>query len=228
MTIIGAVTDADRAFVWADTQVYHDGTPSTHTAKLVVNPTGRFLACGTGWDELLREADHAAGDAVSLDAVLLTLPDLLRTQAAATAKGLENPADFRANVYLVAGYSTRLRRIVAHVMEAERFFVPRPVSAWCSPDVPDLRAMGAACWGDLAGVFTQQAVQMEREFKHAVTGAIVGATVTAKEVTAARLRELGVQAPLSASSSAPAAVTPAEEPEPAGAEVIPISKREAA
>lgn len=150
----------------------------------MLNPTALLASCGTGWCNLLREADHAAVEAPGLDELVRDLPAVLRVAAADKAACRSDPETFTGNRYLAAGWSERFRRIVAFTFDAAEYFAPRTVTTFASPAVPGLPAMDAGSFDDLGGVFVEQIASLSRGLGFAVPGRIIGAEVTISGVTA--------------------------------------------
>ncbi len=220
MTVVGvAVVDASRALIWCDTLTFRDGQPARHTPKLALNAVAQLALTGAGWTDLLALARQEAVAAISFDELVDRLPSLLRHSAARLADRRGDAGTMTENTVLTCGWSASFRRIRAVVMPGEDFFEPRPVDCYTAPHVPDLRASGAACWPDIGAAITQQVAELEHRFKVTLTGTITGAAVAPLEVTAVRLRELGVSIP--ASSCTTAAVAPTETTRPRFAEINP-------
>ena len=220
MTAVGVVVAApDLALIWCDSATFADGRPSRHTVKISLNPVARLALTGAGWTSLLEGARREAATATSFDELVDRLPSLLRHRAAQLADRRGDVATMTENAVITCGWSASFRRIMAAVMTGQDFFEAAYVDCFTSPHVGDLRASGAASWPDIGAAISQQVAELEHRFKVTLTGTITGAAVAPLEVTAVRLRELGVSIP--ASSCTTAAVAPTETTRPRFAEINP-------
>lgn len=200
------VVNRDQATIWADTLVFNDRGPIGHTAKLIVNPTGRLAAAGAGWGSLLHCADCLAMAATSLDRLIDQLPGLLRRKAAECAERREDPSDFTCNAYAVAGWSDEYRRIVGFVLAADRYFEPEIASTFAAPEAADLAAIGADTPDDIEPVAIDQIAELRRRHRCEITGRVVVATIRPNEVTARTLLTLDAWSAATAGTGAAVAL----------------------
>ena len=185
------VIEPGRALLWADTMTFSSGGPCRHVAKLAINPTAAIAGAGTGWNQLVAGGRRAIHEALDLDDLLIDLPAHLRRKAALVADQRGDPQTFRQNIFMLAGWSKRFRRIVGYAFEAESYFAPEMVRTYASPAVGDLAAMGAQSLDDLRGTVVEQIASLERGHGCTVKGKIVAATITPYEVAARVLVDLG-------------------------------------
>ena len=190
MTAIGMVVNRESAMLWADTQVFRGDVAAEHVNKLVVNPTARLAAAGTGWCALAHAADRETITAMSLDALLVRLPSVLRHAAARIADEVDDASDFVSNCYIIVGWSDRFRHLLGYTFRAGNGFKPERALTFASPAAPDLASMGAEIPDDLQGVAVEQIADLARTWKAEITGKVVIATVARSGVTARILLEM--------------------------------------
>ncbi len=192
MTAIGMILDGRRAVVWADTQAFRDDIPSFLTCKLMVNPTGRLVGCGTGWSNLLARADHAVTAAMGIDDLVRELPPFLRLQAAHAAERRADPATFGENAYVVAGWSEQYRRLIGFTFLAGDYFTPVMVRTFASPAVGGIEAMDGSD-EELRGAVVEQIAALERGYHCRIGGRVLAATIGPHEVAARCLVDLALE-----------------------------------
>jgi hypothetical protein len=172
--LIGAwLASPDRAYAWADSEVYsHGWFPDNHVEKLVVNKDIRaaVVTCGDTW--LLELAKEATEHASSFDNLAERL--LPRLAAREWTPHKLNPQD---GGFLAVGYSRLYSEICGYQIRYKEGFVPRKISlglAW--PHVREMHNVRAA--SDIAAVARAQMGEIEKDLPRAGGGRVTLAEIS--------------------------------------------------
>lgn len=173
MTMIGAICSADRAFLWADTEIYLDDQPCGHRAKIAVNEKARTVACAAGDTLLLDVLFEAVERVVDHDELITALPGF-------AARNWWRPRRIKYTTgprVLAVGWSRQLGRLAGHEFLADDFR-PRVFRAAATPYVPEIEGIYPGEPADLLGLAQAQMREVQKVMPLAGGGKVTLAEIS--------------------------------------------------
>lgn len=178
MTIVGAICSADRAFLWADTEMYRDDQPCGHRTKIAVSEEGRVVACAAGDELLLDVLFDAIGRVVDYDELITALPGFAARNWWRSRR-IEYTTGPRV---LAVGWSRRLGRLAGYEFLADDFR-PRGFRAAATPYVPEIEGIYPGEPADLLGLAQAQMREVQKVMPSAGGGTLMVADVRPRSIT---------------------------------------------
>lgn len=215
MTIAGLIGDGRRAMIWADEELFSNGTVSGRADKIVLHHTMHGALLGVGLVSIARRAEEALRRCETLAEALDAVPRALRKAAGDALDRGRAAGRVIASAAALVALDPATGRIAAHAMEARNLFAPELTRAalWGGEDMlGELRAMCPHEPADIAAIAVPQLEELRRLHPDAgLRGDVLHiATVALGDLHIRRLR----LPPLAPIAAAPGVehVAPAEPP----------------